>query len=48
MAKWPKTNKQRPRVAIVTYGPKPVIVCTHSEEAGTQMNEFEVPQLTKE
>jgi adenosine kinase len=48
MATWPKTNTQRPRVAVITYGAKPVIVCTHSEADGTDLKEYPVPQLTTE
>lgn len=47
MATWPKTNTQRPRVAVVTYGAKPVIVVQHSAE-GTTLNEYPVPQLSAE
>merc|ERR1711885_64501 len=47
MATWPKTNTQRPRVAVVTYGAKPVIVVQRSAE-GTTLNEYPVPQLSAE
>jgi len=46
LAKWEKSNTKRPRVAIVTYGAKPVIVATHMP--GTDevtLQEFEVSPL---
>ena len=49
MAKWEKSNTKRPRVAIVTYGAKPVIVATHvpgTEEV--DMQEFPITPLTKD
>ena len=47
LAKWTKSNTARPRVAIITYGAKPVIVATcvaGSEEV--DLIEYELPALT--
>lgn len=49
LATWTKTNKNRKRYAIVTYGPKPVIVAEHMPGEGEDtvvVTEYPVPQLT--
>ena len=48
MAKWKKSNTKRPRVAIVTHGAKPVIVCQqiHGTEEVT-LDEYPIEPLEK-
>lgn len=49
LATWKKTNTKRPRYAIVTYGPKPVIVsCAEAGADTAETKEYPVPQLTDE
>lgn len=51
LATWKKTNSKRPRYAIITYGPKPVIVAKHTPGEGDEsceVKEYPVPQLTDE
>lgn len=49
IAKLPKSNKQRPRVAIVTHGAKPVIVASNmpgSDEVSVK--EYPIKPLAKD
>ena len=49
IASWKKTNTKRPRIAIVTYGAKPVIVATCAAGSDApELKEYPVPQLTDE
>jgi adenosine kinase len=43
LATWKKTNTKRPRYAMVTYGPKPVIVAKADAGAEAEVKEYPVP-----
>ena len=43
-----KTNQKRPRVAIITYGPKPVIIASCMPGSEPEVFEVPVPALTSE
>lgn len=50
IAGWKKHNKNRPRVAIVTYGALPIITATHKPDSGDEpeVKEYPIIPLTKE
>jgi adenosine kinase len=46
LAKWKKTNTKRPRVAIVTYGAKPVIVAINTPGSDdVELTEYPITPL---
>lgn len=47
MAKLPKKNKQRPRVAIITQGTDPTIVATADADGEVKIEEFPVHPIDK-
>jgi adenosine kinase len=48
IASMKKTNQNRPRVCIITYGPKPCIIATCQPGGEAELFEVEVPALTQD
>ena len=49
IAKWKKNNTQRPRVAIITQGPLPVVVAiNHPGQENVEVKQYPISELTKE